>query len=191
VGCNEEDLVQHQPDGQLDRVDETSYLQDVPIKLAESLPPPDSSYAHECHIRDLYAKRLSEFRPEEMLLKTEHSYAGSRVRADMRTISSNGVIRVWEFKIFASYEGLGQALTYLALARKEQGFERPIRAVLAAFEFQPEIRTTNEVLNLGLELVDLPAKLRLAGGVPSIATAVSVAMIPHLTHLLPAKIEEF
>ncbi|MCG5464851.1 hypothetical protein MED01_003110 [Micromonospora sp. MED01] len=158
--------------------------------LAASTPPLGDGYAHECHVRDLYARRLTEFRPEEMLLKTEHSYAGSRVRADMRTVSSDGVIRVWEFKILAGYEGLGQALTYLALARKEQEFGRPIRAVLAAFAFQPEIRTTIEVLNLGIELVELPAKLRLAGGVPDIETAMSVPTIPHLTDLLPPTFKE-
>ncbi|GAA3040762.1 hypothetical protein GCM10010464_00390 [Pseudonocardia yunnanensis] len=158
--------------------------------LGELPIAPEEGFAHECRIRDLYARRLPEFRPGEMLIKTEHTYAGSRVRADMRTLSSDGVIRIWEFKITASYAGLGQALTYLAVARQREGFERTFRGVLAAFDFQSEVRTAVEVLNLGIELVELPAKFRLAGRVPQINSHASIPTIPHLSDLLPRHIKE-
>ena len=123
------------------------------------------SYAREVRIRDLYAARLQELRPNEKLLKTEYSFLGARARADMRTLDSSEVLRIWEFKIIADYSGLGQALTYLALTRHELGHSRTVKGVLAAFEISDEIRLTNEVLNLGLELVLIPQTLRQAGGI--------------------------
>lgn len=152
--------------------------------MEQLLTAPQEPFAHECRIRNLYADRLAEFRPHEKLLRTEHSYADTRVRADMRTLDHNDVIRVWEFKIVASYEGLGQVLTYLALARKDVNFTRAIRGVLAAFEIQPEIEVANEVLNLGIELVIVPDKLRLAGGVPPLRAPQAVPQIPQLSTLL-------
>jgi hypothetical protein len=122
-------------------------------------------YAPEVKIRDLYAARLGDFRPNEKLLRTEYSFAEARVRADMRTLDSDNVLRIWEFKLVADHSGLGQALTYLALARLAERFERPVKGVLAAFAIGANIRTTNEVLNLGLELVVIPPTLRLAGAV--------------------------
>jgi hypothetical protein len=148
----------------------------------------DGTYARECLIRDLYSKRLREFRPAEKLLKTEYTFTGSRVRADMRTIDRADLLRIWEFKIFASYEGLGQVLTYLALARMAAEFARPVKGVLAAFDFQPEVIAAVEVLNLGIELVVIPPKLRLAGGVPVIHTPTSTLNIPYLTDpVIPTK----
>ena len=46
------------------------------------------SFAHECAIRDAYALRLGEFRPNEKVIKTEYAFAGARARADMRTLDS-------------------------------------------------------------------------------------------------------
>jgi len=127
----------------------------------------EETLAHECAIRNEYAQRLAHFRPDEKLLKTEWKFASARARADMRTIDRYDVLRIWEFKIVADYSGLGQALTYLALTRLEKKFEAPVKGVLAAFVISPEIRTANEVLNLGLELVEIPAQLRRAGGIPT------------------------
>ena len=149
--------------------------------------PAEEAFAHECRIRDLYAVRLDEFRPQERLLKTESGFIASRVRADMRTIDSLNHLRVWEFKIEASYAGLGQILSYLAQAKLETNFERSVHGVLAAFSFQEEIRTAVSVLHLGIELVELPFKLRLAGGVPVLASYMPVPDIPSLTHLQPAQ----
>ncbi|MGH2559028.1 MAG: hypothetical protein ACRDJH_08185 [Thermomicrobiales bacterium] len=59
---------------------------------------------------------FDDFRPGERLLNNEHSYAGTNVRGDMRTLDSSNLIRIWEFEINASYEGLGQVLTYVAMA---------------------------------------------------------------------------
>src|SRR5262245_32901157 len=98
----------------------------------------EEMFAHECRIRDLYAARLTEFRPQERLLRTENGFAESRVRADMRTVDCGNVLRIWEFKIAASYDGLGQILTYLALERRATNFVRPVEGVLAAFSIQPE-----------------------------------------------------
>ena len=128
----------------------------------------DGTYAHECRIRDLYARRLSEFQPSQILIDTEYGFPNlsTPLRADMRTVDENDTIRVWEFKLFGSYDGLGQALTYLSLARLELNFTKPMRGVLAAFDFQPEIVRANDVLIFGLELVMIPNQLRKAGGIP-------------------------
>jgi hypothetical protein len=137
--------------------------------------------AHECAIRNEYANRLASFRPDEKLLKTEWTFAKARARADMRTIDRNNVLRIWEFKIVADYSGLGQALVYLAHTRLEKMFEMPVKGVLAAFVISPELRTANEVLNLGLELVEIPAQLRRAGGIPtSTGSAPGLPNIPNL-----------
>jgi RecB family endonuclease NucS len=99
----------------------------------------------------------------------------------MRTVDSENVLRVWEFKIVASYDGLGQILSYLALERRATDFGRRVEGVLAAFSIQPEIRTAIDVLNLGIELVEVPTKLRLAGDVPAITSYIPVPDIPALT----------
>ncbi len=128
--------------------------------------PAEEAFARECKIRDAYAARLREFRPQEWLLKTENTLAGSRVRADMRTVDSANRLRLWEFKVDVSYDGLGQILTYVALERRAQ-LDRQVRGVLAGFTIQPEIQIAIEMLNLGIEIVELPSLLRLAGGVPA------------------------
>jgi hypothetical protein len=135
--------------------------------------PAEEAFARECKIRDAYALRLREFRPQEWLLKTENTLAGSRVRADMRTVDSANRLRLWEFKVEVSYDGLGQIQTYVALERRAQLARRTqpgqmVRGVLAGFTIQPEIRIAVEMLNLGIELVELPGVLRLAGGVPAL-----------------------
>jgi hypothetical protein len=147
----------------------------------------EEMFAHECRIRDYYAARMGEFRPLERLLKTESGFAGSRVRADMRTVDRTNQLRVWEFKIRASYAGLGQILAYVAQAEMETRFERSVQGVLAAFSFQDEIRTAVRVRHLGIELVELPLKLRLAGRVPAPVSFVPVPDIPSLVHLQPAQ----
>jgi hypothetical protein len=126
-------------------------------------------FAHECHIRDLYSTRIREFRPDELLLETEHTFVNSPVRADMRTVDRSDVLRIWEFKIRGGYDGLGQVLTYLALERLQVNFAKPVKAVFAAFSFMPEVLTAVEVLNLGVECVVIPNKLSLAGGVPLVS----------------------
>jgi hypothetical protein len=161
-------------------------LDDIETRMEEVTSLAEERFAHECRVRDLYAARLVEFRPLEKLLKTENTFAGSRVRADMRTVDSGNVLRIWEFKIAASYQGLGQVLAYLAMERLETNFRRVVRGVLAAFSFQSEVRAAVDVLNLGIELVELPVKLRLAGGIPVIAGS-PVPDIPNLAQSLPAQ----
>ena len=140
----------------------------------------EDDVAHECRIRDAYAARLADFRPGERLLATEHSYVGSRIRGDMRTIDPENVVRVWEFEVVCGYTGLGQVLTYLATARRSTDFSQPTRGVLAAFEFQPEVLTAIDVLNLGIEVVHLPETLRRAGEVlPAPAPVVAPAIPVH------------
>jgi RecB family endonuclease NucS len=154
----------------------------------EDLPPlVEDAFAHECQIRDMYAARLAEFRPHERLLKTENGFAGSRVRADMRTVDSSNCVYIWEFKLAASYDGLGQIQTYVALERQTSRFRRKVQGVLAAFSIQPEIRTAIDVLNLGIELVELPPKLRLAGGIPVVTSFPPVPNIPVLVGLVPTQ----
>ncbi|MCH4880154.1 hypothetical protein EQV97_22605 [Pseudomonas sp. TMW22090] len=119
-------------------------------------------YAHECRVRDAYADALSDYRNGEILARTEQGYEGTLLRADMRTIDKSDLIREWEFKISADYKALGQILQYVALARKAESF-RPIRGVIAAFHFSPEMIVANEVMNLNLEFVVLPSWLRRSG----------------------------
>ncbi|MFD6475185.1 hypothetical protein ACFWEH_16985 [Streptomyces anulatus] len=123
-------------------------------------------FAHECAIRDSYARRLADFRPQERLIRTELTFPEVGLRADMKTVDTHNVLRVWEFKIQADYNGLGQALTYLAMERKSSP-GRQVRAVLAAFKFADSIVEANEILNLGIEMIKLPPMLRRAGIVPS------------------------
>jgi hypothetical protein len=151
--------------------------------LEENLLSREDDFARECLIRDRYAERLADFRPRERLLRTENTLAGSRVRADMRTVDNADVLRIWEFKIAASYAGLGQILTYLALERRATDFKRDVRGVLAAFIIQPEIRFAVAVLNLGIELVVLPPTLRLAGAVLTTSGPTPVPDIPNLAQL--------
>jgi hypothetical protein len=98
----------------------------------------------------------------------------------MRTVDQSNRIRIWEFKIKAGFDGLGQVLTYMALARLELNFARPVLGVLAAFEIPGELLTAIEVLNLGIETVLLPEQLRLAGAAPGLAASVPVPHIPLL-----------
>jgi len=151
------------------------------IKLGEMTCSPTEVYAAERAVRDAYAGRLSEFRPDERLWKAEHTYPPSMLRGDMRTVDQLNRVRIWEFKIKAGFDGLGQILTYVALARLETHFSRPVLGVLAAFEFPGELLTAIEVLNLGIEAVRLPEQLRLAGTVPSTAASVLVPRIPLLS----------
>lgn len=138
-------------------------------------------YAHECAIRDTYARRLEDFRPQERLIRTELTYQAVGLRADMKTVDTDNVLRVWEFKIQADYNGLGQVLTYLAMERKSSP-GRQVRAVLAAFEFADSIVEANEILNLGIEMIALPQMLRRAGSVPSqVVNADNIPFIPLAT----------
>jgi hypothetical protein len=136
------------------------------------------SYERESRVRDYYAEELGQHRPGERLIATENGYAGTAVRADMRTIDRRNVIRLWEFKIRASYEALGQILVYVAMARRAEGYDRLIRGVIAAFEFQPELVDTVEMMNLGIELVTLPVVLARAGGIPIGRAVTTIPQIP-------------
>lgn len=136
------------------------------------------SYERETRIRDYYAAELKQHRPDELLVAREDTYAGTAVRADMRTIDRRNIIRVWEFKIRASYEALGQVLVYVAMARRAEGYDRPIRGVIAAFEFQAELVDAVERMNLGIELVRLPPVLALAGAIPIDSQVTTIPPIP-------------
>jgi len=147
-------------------------------------------FERECRVRDYYAAHLKQHRPSELLVARENSYAGSAVRADMRTIDRNNVTRLWEFKIRASYEALGQILVYVAMARRAEGNNQLIRGVIAGFEFQPEIVDTVERLNLGIELVTLSPVLALAGGVPTGPTLPAIPVIPHPPSTAPSSLDQ-
>lgn len=144
-------------------------------------------HERECRVRDYYASELAQHRPGELLIATENSYEGTAVRADMRTIDRRNITRLWEFKIHASYQALGQILVYLAMARRAEeatGSDCLIRGVIAAFNFQPEIVYTVERLNLSIELVTLPPVLAHAGSIPTLAEPTSLPEIPRQSGLL-------
>lgn len=144
-------------------------------------------HERECRVRDYYASELAQHRPGELLIARENSYDGTAVRADMRTVDRSNVTRLWEFKISASYEALGQILVYVAMARRAEeaaGSHCLIRGVIAAFNFQPEVVYTVERLNLSIELVTLPPVLSHAGGIPTSAEPTSIPEIPRQSGLL-------
>jgi hypothetical protein len=126
--------------------------------------------APEIKVRDYFVARLKRMCPSQHPIATEQRYAGCGLRADLRTIDHADLLREWEFKLHADYRAIGQILAYVALARKELAF-RPVRGVIAAFSFSPEVPLTNEVMNLGLELITIPEWMRAAGGLPLRETA--------------------
>jgi hypothetical protein len=128
---------------------------------------PEVTYARERAIRDSYADDLQRYRPEELEVNRE-ALPGlqNRKRADLVTVDRQRLLRVWEFKIRATAEALGQLLVYLALCRRHYGDQRVIRAVLAAAEFDPDVTCAIEALNLGVEVVVLPPAVLNAGKVP-------------------------
>jgi hypothetical protein len=146
--------------------------------LSDTTESGSDIYARERRIRDHFAACLKEERPGEVLLGTESSPKGLAIRADMKTVNKDNIVRIWEFKIRASYEGLGQVLTYLAMARRDDAFRRHMCGVLAAFEFQSEIVEAIRILNLGIEVVHIPAKYRLAGDNPANGPIAELPTIP-------------
>src|SRR5262245_52864009 len=137
------------------------------------------TYDHECRIRDAFAGRLGDLRPHERLVCIEPTFVQSALRADMKTVDVTGILRIWEFKISADHRSLGQILTYLAMERASSP-GRKVRAVLAAFDFRDEIQEANEILNLCIEMVLIPPKLRLSGAVPTTVPAKDAPFIPIL-----------
>jgi hypothetical protein len=153
-----------------------------------NMETPQSKFAHETRIRDVFSNNLTIHRPLERLVKREVKYANSLVRADMRTVDQDDLLREWEFKLVANYSALGQILTYLSLIRREYKFKRQIRGVIAAFVIPPLIEETIETMNLGIELVRIPNSLRAAGNIPTLYGAAQQAnqglFIPNTNHLI-------
>ncbi len=90
----------------------------------------NKDFQHECRIRDFYTQHLSSERPNELRVSTEQGYSGSLLRADLRTVDKNNLLREWEFKIWADYRALGQILTYVALARHRENFTQKFHVLL-------------------------------------------------------------
>lgn len=126
-------------------------------------------FERESRIRDLFAARLADYRPNERLIDVESGFKESRRRADLRTVDPENVVRMYEVELVAGYTGLGQVLVYTAIAREELGFHREVRGVLAAFRFEPDVLRAIRVLNLGIEVLTLPPQLARAGGVPIVS----------------------
>ena len=126
----------------------------------------DITYARELAMRNAYADELSTYRSQEYEVSREGLPGGTRRRADLHTVDRNEVLRVWEFKIRATPDALGQLQMYLWLCRLHYGLSRVVRPVLAAAEFDPELPAVIEGLNLGIEVVRLPPAVLNAGDVP-------------------------
>ena len=122
--------------------------------------------AHECQIRDAYKRHLLSERPREKFIAKEVTYTLSSVRADMRTLDSDGIIREWEFKKKATVTSIGQILNYVRLAREEYDFKRRVRGVIAALDFDKDLFRTIEMMNLGIELVQIPPWMYRGGMLP-------------------------
>jgi hypothetical protein len=124
-------------------------------------------YARETAMRDAYANDLRRYRTTEYELSREKLPGITAAkRADLFTVDQHDVLRVWEFKIRASSDAIGQVLVYLALCRRHYGLNRIIRPVIAAAEFDPDVLYAIEALHLGIEVVRLPAAVLNAGKVP-------------------------
>ena len=123
-------------------------------------------FANECQIRDYYAENFAEFRLNERIIEREHKCGQTAIRADLYSVDCQKIFREWEFKIYADYKALGQILTYVAMARKHSEFKKTIRGVIAAFDFQPEVKEAIEILNLGIEIIQLPNWISGAGKIP-------------------------
>ncbi|MCG3865810.1 MULTISPECIES: hypothetical protein [unclassified Photobacterium] len=107
----------------------------------------------ELKMRDSYAKRLREFRPDERLISREGTIHGTSLRTDMITVDIKNVIRVWEFKVTADYSALGQLLVYLHLKRKETEFKKSVIGVLAVTEISEYIKEVIISSGLNIEIV--------------------------------------
>jgi hypothetical protein len=75
----------------------------------------------------------------------------------------------------------GRFLLYVAYARRERQFKRPIRGVIAAFTIPDELRIAVEVLSLSTEFVVIPLWMRAAGFVPapSVSQCINIPKIPN------------
>ncbi|NVJ00814.1 hypothetical protein HV824_22220 [Myxococcus sp. AM009] len=134
-------------------------------------------FERETRVRDLYARDIREVRPGERVIGKECRYGESGMRVDLRTVDTSDLIREWEFKIYARYESLGQIQVYVYQALCANP-GRQVRGVIAAFDFQPELRQTVRSLSLNIELVTIPHWMAQAGGVPLSAPPVNVVKIP-------------
>lgn len=141
------------------------------------------TFAHECKIRDYYCSRLKEFRRDELAIKREATFEGWALRADLRTVDHNNVLREWEFKIRADYSSLGQILTYTALMREQLNFERDVQGVIAAFQIPDYLLKAIRINNLSIELVTLPEWMAKAGEVPLTTQELSPIEVPHIPRL--------
>ncbi|WP_122046828.1 hypothetical protein [Vibrio atlanticus] len=106
----------------------------------------------EIEIRDNFASRLIEFRPDEKLISCEQPYSEVALRTDMQTIDKDNTIRIWEFKVTADYSAIGQLIVYLHLKRKETQFGSNVVGVLAATEIPSHIREAVIASGLNIEL---------------------------------------
>ena len=144
---------------------------------------PTLSFAHECKIRDFYSEQLAVVRPNEIIVKREATFESWALRADLRTVDHNDVIREWEFKIRANHSSLGQILAYTALFREQMNFERDVQGVIAAFEIPDYLVKAVRINNLNIELVTLPLWMAHAGNIPLTTQAhppVDVPFIPRI-----------
>ena len=145
----------------------------------------DSIFASECKIRDFYCTQLEQSRPRELIVKREATFDDWPLRADLRTVDENQLIREWEFKIRADYSSLGQILTYTALIREQMNFDRDVKGVIAAFEIPDHLSKAVRINNLNIELVTIPMWMAQAGNVPNAVAPLSpigVPLIPHINN---------
>ena len=92
-----------------DMQDMLAFQKSSPSKLGELSPKAQRLYAHECRIRNAFARDFKEQRPLERVLSCETRYAATALRADLRSVDRTGLLREWEFKI--------QALIIMSLVR--------------------------------------------------------------------------
>lgn len=109
----------------------------------------------ERQLRDKFAARLSDFRPNEKLLGCEITYRCG-LRSDMETIDKDNTVRIWEFKLNADYSAIGQLIVYMAMKRNENKGKKKIVGVLAAVEIPKFIEEAIYSSGLNIEVVSIP-----------------------------------
>ena len=136
---------------------------DIKSKNIDAKVTKEKEYALETKIRDEFFNNFNAFvKDTKETVNTKETKIGNR-RIDLISLKSDGEIRIWEFKKKADNSTIGQTLNYIALKRKQTSFKRKVSGVIAAFEFDDDLKTTVNIMSLPITLFELPDYLKKAG----------------------------
>ena len=108
-----------------------------------------NDYEKEIYIRDEFYENFSSYAPQlnQKVQKKEHSLKTGR-RTDLKTIDEFDNVFLWEFKIHANSETIGQLLNYISTYKHEIKFENYVYGYIAAFSFDPDLTLSLKSLSL-------------------------------------------